>query len=83
MSDMVRVCAPDSAVRAVQVNGREFRSRDGQYLMPAESAKKLVESGGFMPNVLNGKATGGYLCKCGFGSWFKVCSRCGGDCEKA
>ena len=82
MSDTVRVCAPDGAVRAVVANGVEYKSRDGVYEMPPAAARKLLAEGGFQANALRGKATGGYDCECGFGSWFRVCSRCGRELTK-
>jgi hypothetical protein len=47
------------------------------------AAKPLVEAGGFADKGV--KTTGipdlGYRCAaCGFRSWFKKCSRCGGEC---
>ena len=82
MSDTIRVCAPDSAVRAVVANGREYKSKDGVYDLPPSAARKLLAEGGFQANALRGKATGGYDCECGFGSWFRVCSRCGKELTK-
>ena len=83
MSDTIRVCAPDSAVRAVVANGREYTSKDGVYDLPPSAARKLLAEGGFRANALGGKATGGYDChSCGFGSWFNKCSRCGAELSK-
>lgn len=82
MSDTIRVCAPDGAVRAVVANGVEYKSKDGVYEMPPAAARKLLAEGGFQANALRGKATGGFECPCGFGSWFRVCSRCGRELTK-
>lgn len=81
----MRVAAPDSAVREVDgITGRRYRSRDGVYDMHPRDAAALIKAGGFTPN-LGGRTSGGYRCTtdgCGFGSFFKTCSRCGGTCEK-
>jgi hypothetical protein len=82
VSDTIRVCAPDGAVRAVVANGREYTSRDGVYELPYSAAQKLLAEGGFQANALRGKATGGFDCECGFGSWFSTCSRCGRELTK-
>jgi hypothetical protein len=83
MTDLVQVAAPDGRVREVDgPSGRRYRSVDGMYRMTPRDAAALVEVGGFVPN-LGGRVAGGYRCPgCGFGSFFRRCSRCGGDCDK-
>jgi len=80
---MVRVGAPDGRVREVDgVSGRRYRSTDGMYEMTPRDAAALLQVGGFTPD-LGGRVAGGYRCPdCGFGSFFRCCSRCGGDCVK-
>lgn len=80
----MRVCAPDGAVREVDSRGRRYRSKDGVYDMPESEARRLVAAGGFMPSLAGHTARSiGFVCRgCGFGSFFKTCSRCGGDCRK-
>jgi hypothetical protein len=49
----------------------------------ASAAKPLVEPGGFVDTGVKTTAGPdlGYRCAaCGFRSWFKKCSRCGGEC---
>jgi len=85
MPELVRVCAPDGAVREVDgLTGRRYKSADGVYQMAPADARKLVATGGFMPNLGGTPArTAGYRCHvCGFGSFFRRCGRCGGDCER-
>lgn len=85
MSDTVKVCAPDTWVREVDgVSGRRYRSRDGAYEMSPADAKALVSIGGFLPSLgaAFARATGFRCTGCGFGSFFRRCSRCGGDCHK-
>jgi hypothetical protein len=78
----MRVAAPDGAVREVDgVTGRRYRSRDGVYDMHPADAAALVKAGGFAPN-LGGRPRGGFRCACGFASFVKTCSRCGGTCER-
>lgn len=84
-ADLVRVCAPDGAVREVDgLTGHRYRSPDGAYLMRPADARKLVAVGGFVPSLagITRRATG-YRCHvCGFGTYFRRCGRCGGDCER-
>lgn len=80
--DGVKVCAPDGAARQVEVNGRRYRSADGVYTMRPDDARMLRAAGGFVPNLAAGTVRGGYRCKCGFGSHFKKCGRCGRECVK-
>lgn len=80
----MRVCAPDGAVREVDSRGRRYRSADGVYDMPPSEARRLIAAGGFAPS-LTGQTSRrhGYSCvDCGFGSYFTICSRCGGTCRK-
>jgi hypothetical protein len=43
-------------------------------------AKAIVREGGFIPSMTGTTRAGiGYRCtSCGFGCWFRKCSRCGG-----
>lgn len=88
---MRRVAAPDGACREVDgLSGLRYRATGGgMFEMTDRDAKKLVELGGFVPDqggviaaYANGKPVG-FRCTCGFGSYFRTCSRCGGECEKA
>ena len=81
----MRVCAPDGAVREVDgVTGRRYKTGDGVYDMRPTDAKALVAVGGFLPSLTGHAARrNGYRCHdCGFGSFFRRCSRCGGDCTR-
>lgn len=63
--------------------GRLDRHRDGTFHMNERQAKVAMASGEFSisPELSVGKTNEGYRCNdCGFGTWFKTCSRCGGDC---
>lgn len=84
---MRRVVAPSQRCREVDsIDGtvRYKQDKSGAFTMTDRDAKALIAVGGFIqPNMGMGRKAEGYRCLiCGFGSWFKVCSRCGGDCER-
>jgi hypothetical protein len=63
----------------VHVNARAVKRR----VDDASAAEPLVEPGGFSHAGLNttvGRDQGYRCADCGFRSWFKKCSRCGGEC---
>lgn len=84
---MKRVVAPDHGLKEVDgTSGVRYRRQpDGTFRTTDRDAKLLVEYGGFIQPDM-GVATSrsqGFRCKaCGFGSWFKRCSKCGGECER-
>ena len=80
--------APDKGLVSVDIkaaNGakRELKvGKDGTYTVPDGALSKKLKAEGFISSNLMGASTSrlGYDCtQCGFGSWFKVCSRCGHD----
>lgn len=75
--------APDGRVREVDApSGRRYTSRDGLFQVSEGDAAALKGAGWFRPN-LGGRTSGGFRCPaCGFASFFRCCSRCGGDCDK-
>jgi hypothetical protein len=80
---MGRWVAPDRGVRETEVNGRVYRpDRGGIYNVDSPSAERAMKAEGFFEASLNphsaGDAQRGFTCvECGFGSWFRKCSRCG------
>lgn len=80
---------PDGAVKETSVQGvrtgREVLYRqqaDGTMHVSNPMHQKALKDLGFR-EAYGAPAKGGFRCKaCGFGSWFKTCSRCGGECEK-
>lgn len=81
----MRVAAPDRPCLEVDgLSGRRYRARDGIYNMTARDGRALIAAGGFAPSVAgHTRSTIGYRCTaCGFGSYFRGCSRCGGSCER-
>jgi hypothetical protein len=81
----MRVVAPARACVEVDgVTGRRYRAKDGVYEMSPRDGRALVAAGGFLPSLSGATSrTTGYRCgRCGFGSFFTTCSRCGGTCTK-
>ncbi|MGH3376334.1 MAG: hypothetical protein ACRDP6_16495 [Actinoallomurus sp.] len=81
----MKVVAPARAVAEVDgLSGRRYKARDGIYDMSKRDAKALVKAGGFLPSLsgTTARATGWRCPACTFGSFFRRCSRCGGDCER-
>lgn len=83
----MRVASPDrKAIEIDGVTGRRYRSKDGMYDMHPVDAAHIKDIGGFVPGMNGVSRTHvGYRCtnpKCGFGSYFMKCSRCGGDAVK-
>lgn len=88
---MARMCLPDGAVRGVDFEGARTGAHLGSYTPSSDGTitvdnprhiKALREMGAFAAN-LGGRARGGFRCgACGFGSFFRKCSRCGETCER-
>lgn len=83
---MKKVVSPAPNLKEVDsADGRRrYRQQpDGTFHVADRDAKALVQYGGFLqPTIGMGGKSEGYRCKCGFGSWFKKCSRCGGECVR-
>jgi hypothetical protein len=77
---MKEVMAPAKACQQVDgLSGVRYTAKDGRYLMSDGDAKALKAAGGFYPNAMGApvKRSVGFTCpECGFGSFFKECSRC-------
>ena len=74
--------APDRGVKETVVGGKSYYSdRAGLYTVTNDKHKKAMKAEGFFEASLMGATTDhalGYTCtECGFGSWFRKCSRCG------
>lgn len=80
---MARMVAPDKGVKETQVNGRLYKpDRSGIYNVDSPSAARAMKAEGFFEAALNPvdskDSARGFTCvECGFGSWFRKCSRCG------
>lgn len=80
---MARMVGRDGNVSAVDVNGRSYyKDRKGGYNVEDKKAIAALKREGFSEAALNpytpDDAQRGFTCvECGFGSWFRKCSRCG------
>ena len=80
---MGKMVGRDGNVAAVDVNGRSYyKNRKGSYTVESKSDIAALKREGFTEAALNpydAKDSGrGFTCvQCGFGSWFRKCSRCG------
>lgn len=81
----MKVAAPDRACLEVDgLSGRRHRAQAGFYQMAARDGRALVAAGGFLPSLAGHTHSKiGYRCPgCGFGSYFRTCSRCGSTCQR-
>jgi hypothetical protein len=83
---MPKMVAPDKHVKQTEVGGYRYTAnRQGLYKVESPSHVAAMKSEGFIEASMMGATTDqslGYNCsKCGFGSWFKKCSRCGSENE--
>ena len=66
--------------------GNVKRSKDGTFHLSERKARMGVQAdaGFIVPDMGTAvKKSDGFRCVgCGFGTWFKTCSRCGGECFK-
>lgn len=79
---MAKLVAPDKRVAETEVSGRTYRPHNGIYNVNNNNDIKAMKNEGFFEAALNpyDKRDGerGFNCvQCGFGSWFRKCSRCG------
>lgn len=89
MTALKRLIAPSDQMREVEIAGvRTGRStvykwqKDGTVHVRSAEHERLLKQAGFTEAGLT-RATmssGGFICsECGFHSWFRKCSRCGGE----
>ena len=82
-ANMARLVAPDKGVRETEVNGQVYKpDRGGIYNVDSASAARAMKAEGYFEAALNPYTSNdnarGFTCvECGFGSWFRLCSRCG------
>jgi len=80
---MTKIVAPDRGVRQTEIGNKTYTvNRQGIYEVSNPSHIKAMKSEGFFEASLNpiskGDGERGFTCvECGFGSWFRKCSRCG------
>lgn len=68
-------------------SGRRYNATNfqgGHFKMTPEDAAAVVKLGGALASLAGAaKRSTGYRCQgCGFGSFLRTCSRCGGGCER-
>ncbi len=78
---MSKYVAPDRGVKETVIGGKSyFANRGGLYNVENKAHQKAMEAEGFFQASLMGgtSSTIGFTCiECGFGSFFRKCSRCG------
>jgi len=84
---MARLVPRDGFAKEVELNRQSGKkviraSKDGLYRVDNPKDIKALKAEGFTEGNLalqtHGDSGRGYTCtNCGFGSWFKLCSRCG------
>jgi len=77
----MKVASPDKRCLEIDApSGRRVNFRTGIADVSPSDAKAIVKNGGFFPSLSGTTNSGiGFRCStCGFGSFFKTCSRCGG-----
>ena len=79
---MGKYVAPDKGVKETVIGGAKYNpDRGGLYNVENPRHAKAMKAEGFFEASLMGATTDrqlGYTCaECGFGSWFRKCSRCG------
>lgn len=84
---MGRYIAPDKGVKETVIGGAKYNpDRGGIYNVENRRHADAMKREGFIEASLMGATTNsevGYTCsECGFGSWFRKCSRCGHENTK-
>jgi hypothetical protein len=79
---MTKMIGRDGNVQAVDIGNRSYyANRKGSYNVESKSDIKALKREGFTEASLMGAVTDstvGFTCvECGFGSFFRKCSRCG------
>lgn len=84
--ETVKVCGQGSNVHEVDAPSglRYTRDKQGIFHMTPSDAAAMVKGGGFTPSMAGStrKSVGFRCTDCGFGTYTRVCGRCGGSCEK-
>lgn len=83
---MTRVILSDAIAQVDGLSGRRYggNTPGRVFDMTPEDARAVVKLGGALASVAGPvNSETGYRCPaCGFGSYFRTCSRCGGTCER-
>jgi DNA-directed RNA polymerase subunit RPC12/RpoP len=86
---MARLVPRDGYVKQTEINSQSGKvtysaDRQGLYSVDNPNHIRALKAEGFIEESLNPYTPGdtgrGYTCtQCGFGSWFRKCSRCGNE----
>jgi hypothetical protein len=80
---MSRLLSPDDAVKGVTIAGGPRYGGTVVDVTNPRHARMLKEAGYVQGAISGAPIRGGWRCTdCDFGSFFKVCGRCGGECER-
>ena len=79
---MTKIIPPDRGVKETVIGGKSYyQSRSGSFEVTNPNHVRAMKAEGFFEASLMGATTEpnlGFTCvECGFGSWFRKCSRCG------
>lgn len=82
----MKVVPQASNCMEIEAGGRTYRrKKDGLFDMPEHVAKHVIKyEGGQTPSLSGTRHAGGFYCRpCNFAPFFKTCSRCGQEAERA
>lgn len=81
----MRVTTESPLVTRTNVAGTEFVAKDGIFDMPDDHARVYLRATEQSALSLTGvrRTKVGFWCEaCRFGTFFKICSKCGGECRR-
>lgn len=63
--------------------GRKGYLQGGLFDMSDADARRAVKMGGSVASLAGtARRSSGFRCGCGFGSYTRICGRCGSECER-
>lgn len=83
----MKLCMPDRSCVGISVEnahtGRNthYNGRIVDVTNPMHQ-KALKDQGAFPASLLGTRPANGFRCVCGFASFFRICGRCGAECER-
>lgn len=80
----MRVPSQDKYCVEADIGRVRYKAKNGYFEMPDNHAKLWLKATGehVYEYGADNRSTGYRCTKCGFGSWFKKCSKCGGICGR-
>jgi len=77
---VTRMVSPDQGCIQVDVGRTRY---SGRIVDATPGDARLLKDAGYFPAALGGVTrAAAWVCGCGFRSYFRTCSRCGGDCVR-